>query len=129
MNKIGYHAWRNYLAKRQAEIVVDICVRSGYSQSDAERVGALVKKEGLKRKTGDENGEHETQVLEDVACLVFLDDQLEEFEKGVGDEAKVINILRKTWGKMSTRGQEMAVELSGGMSERVRELVQKALSG
>lgn len=126
MTKIGYHSWRNYLAKRQAELVVDICVKSGYTEEEAERVGALVRKEGLKRNPGEED---ETQVLEDVACLVFLDDQFDDFEKGIKDEEKVVTILRKTWVKMSSKGQAMAVELSGEMSERARGLVQKALSG
>lgn len=51
----------------------------------------LIRKEDLKSN-------EETQVLEDVACLVFLDDQFEEFEKGV-EEEKMLGILRKTWGK------------------------------
>lgn len=126
MTKIGYHSWRNHLAKRQAELVVEICVKSGYTQDEAERVGALVRKEGLKRNPGEES---ETQVLEDVACLVFLDDQFEDFEKGIKDEEKVITILRKTWVKMSSKGHEMAIELSEEMSERARGLVQKALGG
>lgn len=119
MNKTGYHLWRTYLKKRQAELATQICLDSGYSEEDAHRVGALIKKENLKQDA-------ETQTLEDVACLVFLDDQFEEFEKG-HDEAKIINILKKTWGKMSQRGHELALEIS--MSERARDLVLKALAG
>ncbi|KAF7585130.1 hypothetical protein BBP40_012273, partial [Aspergillus hancockii] len=85
----------------------------------AGRVGALVRKEGLK-------SDSETQVLEDVACLVFLDDQFEEFERGV-EEEKVLGILRKTWGKMSERGRELALEIE--MSDRARGLVGRALEG
>lgn len=119
MNKTGYHLWRTYLKKRQAELATQICLDSGYSEEDALRVGALIKKENLKQDA-------ETQTLEDVACLVFLDDQFEEFEKG-HDEAKIINILKKTWGKMSERGHELAMEIS--MSEGARELISKALTG
>jgi hypothetical protein len=82
-------------------------------------VAALVRKEDLRK-------DEETQVLEDVACLVFLDDQFEEFERG-HDEEKILGILRKTWGKMSERGHELALGIE--MSERARELVEKALSG
>lgn len=120
MTRAGYYAWRGYLGKRQAEIAVQICVESGYSHDEAERVGALVRKEDLRKQ------DEETQVLEDVACLVFLDDQLEGFEKGLGDEEKVVSILRKTWGKMSEKGRELALGIS--MSERAKELVGKALS-
>ena len=97
-------------------------MESGYSQADAERVAALVRKEGLKQEDA------ETQVLEDVACLVFLDDQFEEFEKGY-EEEKVIEILRKTIRKMSADGTALALNVVGGLSERARGLVQKALEG
>ncbi|KAF4214917.1 hypothetical protein CNMCM8980_008854 [Aspergillus fumigatiaffinis] len=117
--KAGYYAWRTYLAKRQAELAERMCLEAGYSEAEAGRVAALVRKEDLRK-------DEETQVLEDVACLVFLDDQFEEFERG-HDEEKILGILRKTWGKMSERGHELALGIE--MSERARELVEKALSG
>ncbi|OOF95727.1 hypothetical protein ASPCADRAFT_145942 [Aspergillus carbonarius ITEM 5010] len=105
--KAGYYAWRTGLARRQAEIAVEVCLESGIGEADAARVGALIHKEGLR---GGEDAE--AQALEDVACLVFLDDQLEGFE-GAWEEEKVVEILRKTWGKMSERGRELAL----GMEE------------
>lgn len=119
MTKVGYHSWRNAAKKRQAELVKTMCLDAGYAEADAERVAALVRKEDLK-------SDGETQVLEDVACLVFLDDQFEEFERGY-DEDKIITILRKTWGKMSERGHELALQIP--MGERPLELVKKALAG
>ncbi|KAL1857292.1 hypothetical protein Plec18170_003411 [Paecilomyces lecythidis] len=116
--KPGYFAWRTFLKKRQAELAEQICLESGYSEAEAARVAALVRKEDLKK-------DQETQALEDVACLVFLDDQFEEFEKGY-DEEKIISILRKTWGKMSDRGHELALQIQ--MSDRAKELVGKALA-
>ncbi|KAL9593965.1 MAG: hypothetical protein Q9219_007287 [cf. Caloplaca sp. 3 TL-2023] len=118
MNKTGYHLWRTYLKKRQAEIARQICINSGYSSEDADRVAALIRKEDLKTNP-------ETQTLEDVACLVFLEDQFEAFEKE-HDEAKVINILRKTWVKMSDKGHKLALDIP--MSNRARGLVVKALT-
>jgi hypothetical protein len=119
MTRPGYHSWRTYLKKRQAELVEQICVDSGYTSEVAARVAALIRKEDLKK-------DEETQILEDVACLVFLDDQFEQFEKE-HDEEKIISILRKTWGKMSDRGHELALQME--MSGRPQELVQKALAG
>jgi hypothetical protein len=119
MTRIGYHAWRTFLKKRQASLVTEICVSAGYPQETADRVGALIRKEDLKE-------DEETQVLEDVACLVFLDDQFEAFEKE-HDEEKILGILRKTWGKMSPKGREMALGM--GMEGRSKELVEKALAG
>ncbi|KAE8376546.1 hypothetical protein BDV26DRAFT_232171 [Aspergillus bertholletiae] len=119
MTKIGYHSWRSGLQKRQAEIAEGICLEAGYSAEEAGRVAALVRKEGLK-------SDSETQVLEDVACLVFLDDQFEEFEKGY-EEEKVLGILRKTWAKMSEEGRSLALKID--MSDRAKGLVVKALEG
>ena len=81
-------------------------------------MAALVRKENMKRDA-------ECQVLEDVACLVFLDDQFEKFEQS-HDEEKVVGILRKTWAKMSERGREIALGIE--MSERARGLVRRAVS-
>lgn len=119
MNKVGYHAWRTFLKKRQADMASQICLDCGYSKDDATRVAHLIRKEDLKN-------DEETQTLEDVACLVFLDDQFEEFEKQ-HDEEKVVKILQKTWGKMSEKGHELALSLP--MTDRCKDIVSKALAG
>ncbi|MCJ1273704.1 hypothetical protein MMC21_001497 [Puttea exsequens] len=118
MNKVGYHKWRTVLKKRQGDMAAQICLECGYSEDEANRVGHLIKKEDLKK-------DEETQTLEDVACLVFLDDQFEEFECQ-HDEEKIVKILQKTWGKMSERGHELALQIP--MSERCQFLVKKALA-
>jgi len=119
MTKPGYLNWRSFLKKRQAELASAICVGCNFTSEEAEEVAKLIRKEDLKQN-------EETQVLEDVACLVFLDDQFEAFEKG-HDEEKIISILRKTWGKMSDRGHELALQIP--MSESSKALVGKALAG
>lgn len=78
------------------------------------------------RKEGLNKADEETQALEDVACLVFLDDQFEEFEKN-HDEDKIIHILRKTWAKMGEKGRQMALDMQ--MEGRPAELMEKALQG
>ena len=57
MTRVGYHAWRTYLKKRQAEQVQRICLDCGFSGTDAERVAALIRKEDVKE-------DEETQALE-----------------------------------------------------------------
>lgn len=118
--KLGYHSWRTHLKKRQGEGVAEILLAHGYGEEEAERCGALIKKEGLKQ------GEEEVQVLEDVACLVFLDDQFEEF-RVLHDEEKIVGILRKTWGKMSGEGHRLALQIP--MTEECKALVGRALEG
>ena len=114
MTRIGYHSWRTFLKKRQAQLVGPILEECGYSTEAVQKAMAM------------REGDPETQVLEDVACLVFLDDQFEEFEKG-HDEEKIIKILQKTWVKMSPEGHKMALEIP--MAQRCQDLVAKALSG
>ncbi|KXJ93090.1 FMN-dependent dehydrogenase-domain-containing protein [Microdochium bolleyi] len=84
------------------------------AQADIDRIASLIRKENLA-------ADAETQVLEDVACLVFLDDQFDDFESAAGlDEEKMVGLLRKTWGKMSSDGQKLALGMD--LSERAREL-------
>lgn len=120
MTKLGYHQWRTFLKKRQAQLVGEILQECGYSKEDVERCISLIEKEGLKQ------GEEEVQALEDTACLVFLDDQFDEFSRK-HDDSKLVTILQKTWGKMSKEGQDMALQLP--MTEESRALVEKALAG
>lgn len=119
MTKVGYLNWRTFLKKRQADLASAICLGCNFTTAEAEKVAKLIRKEDLKKN-------EETQILEDVACLVFLDDQFDAFEKE-HDEKKIIDILRKTWGKMSEKGHEMALKIP--MSESSKELIGKALSG
>lgn len=48
-------------------------------------------------KQGEGQGDEEVQILEDIACLVFLDDQLEDLEK-VRNEDKIGSVLKKDLG-------------------------------
>ncbi|OAX80035.1 hypothetical protein ACJ72_05640 [Emergomyces africanus] len=118
MTRPGYFAWRTALKNRQADIAEEICLDCGYDADEAGRVASLVRKENMKQ-------DEECQTLEDVACLVFLDDQFEKFEKE-HDEEKIVGILKKTWAKMSQRGHELALQIK--MSDRAKALVTKALS-
>ena len=117
MTRAGYHQWRTTLARFHADEAAAILRGVGYDEATVARVQSLVRKEGLKT-------DPETQTLEDVACLVFLEDEFREFARK-HDEAKVLAILRRTWGKMSARGRAAALGLDLGPAERA--LVEKAL--
>ena len=117
MTRAGYHQWRTTLGRFHADKAAEILGQAGYDEQTVARVGALVRKEGLRTDA-------ETQTLEDVACLVFLEDELAEFAAR-HDQAKVESILRKTWGKMSPRGREAALALD--LPPDTRELVTRAL--
>lgn len=124
MGRPGYLTWRAKLkaqaASQVTELLASPAIAPPLSQDVAERTAALIRKENL-------SNDEETQVLEDVACLVFLDDQFDDFEKRPEiDEEKMVGILRKTWVKMSPKGQELALQMN--LSERAKSLIQKALA-
>ena len=66
----------------------------------------------------------ETQTLEDVICLVFLEFYFEPFSHKYPEE-KLMDILQKTWRKMSEKGQQAALKLP--LSKESLELIEKAL--
>jgi hypothetical protein len=101
--KAGYLKWRNELKDFHARRVGEIMAAAGHGPDDIARVGALVRKERLK-------SDAEAQMLEDVACLVFLEHYLGDFMRKT-DEGKLPDILAKTWTKMSAVGHEHARKL------------------
>jgi hypothetical protein len=117
MDRTGYLTWRNDQKKRHATRAGEILDLLGFSAETIERVQFLLEKKQLKRDT-------DTQTLEDVICLVFLQHYALEFA-GAHPEEKVIDILQKTWGKMSEAGQTAALELD--LPAAVGTLVKKAL--
>ncbi|MEO0899949.1 MAG: DUF4202 domain-containing protein [Bacteroidota bacterium] len=118
MDKKGYYAWRNKLKVFHGEKAAEIMSAHGYSESQIERVKELLSKKKLRKDL-------ETQILEDVICLVFLQFYLDDFAEGYPAE-KVIDILQKTWRKMSDRGQKKALELD--LTPSSVHLIQQALS-
>lgn len=113
----GYLFWRPFLKKRQADLASAIYFGCNFSSAKADSVAAPIRKDDLRNN-------EETQVLKDVACLVFLDDQLEHFEKELSDEEKMAGILQKTWRKMNERGRKLARRI--GMCKRCRRLAARA---
>ena len=114
----GYRCWRSDLAQFHAETAADILTGVGYDADTVQRVQVLLRKERLKVDA-------EVQLLEDVACLVFLTYYLPAFVEQ-HEELKVIEVLRKTWRKMSTRGQSVALELD--LPDDLRSLVGSAIA-
>jgi len=121
MDKPGYFAWRNALKRHHAEVVGAIMADLGYGEADVGRVGAIIRKEGIKR-------DPETQTLEDCACLVFLEFESVEFLGRYPDD-KIIDIVAKTWAKMSDTGHAQALELLPLLPEHLRALVVRAVTG
>lgn len=118
MNRAGYLKWRQDLKKYHAKKSSEILKEVGYDQETIDKVAFLLEKKQLKKN-------EETQILEDVICLVFLEFYFEPFAKKY-EEDKLIDILQKTWRKMSDKGHQAALKLP--LSDASLALVTKALA-
>jgi hypothetical protein len=96
----------------------EILQQVGFDEQFVDRVKKIILKKLIKKN-------EESQALEDVICLVFLDYYFDEFAAKHSDE-KVIDILQKTWVKMSKKGHEEALKLP--FSEKSLALVKQAIS-
>ncbi len=116
--KAGYLAWRRSLYVKQAERARELLAGAGIPPERAAEAATWVSKTGLKTNPG-------TQALEDAAVLVFLESEIEAFAAQHAEypREKFVDILRKTWRKMSPRAQELALglELPGPIAALVRE--------
>jgi hypothetical protein len=118
MDRVGYLKWRETLKKMHANTTAEILEKVGFDAQFQERVKKIILKKGIKKN-------EESQALEDVICLVFLDYYFEEFAAKHTDE-KIIDILQKTWVKMSDKGHNAALQLP--FSEKSLALVKQAIA-
>jgi hypothetical protein len=122
MDKQGYLQWRTGLYKFHADAVGEIMKKAGYDDEMMERVRKIVGKKGLKVNP-------ETQLMEDVVDLVFIEHYLTGFvaQHPEYDEAKWIPIIRKTWQKMSSNAHEFALSGNIRLPEALVPLILKAV--
>lgn len=99
--KAGYLDWRREQGRRHGARVAGIMAEAGYPQADQDRVGVLLRKEGLKR-------DPEVQALEDVICFTFIRWYLAPFAATRSPE-EMAGIVAKTARKMSGPGRARAL--------------------
>lgn len=112
----GYLQWRSHLKIYHAKLAASIMEKVGYDELKISKVKNLLVKKQL-------NLNPEVQTLEDVICLVFLEFYFDDFSKE-HDQEKLVNILRKTIAKMSSKGVQTALHLS--LSKKAITLIKKA---
>jgi Domain of unknown function (DUF4202) len=117
MDRVGYLKWREDLKKFHAKTTAEILEKAGYSQEFIDRVSFLIEKKLLKKDA-------ETQLLEDVICLVFLEHYFDSFVRK-HDREKMKNIILKTWNKMSEAGHQEALKIN--FSATNLQLIKEAL--
>jgi hypothetical protein len=123
MDRIGYLKWRKDLYKIQANTAVELLKQAGYGDDVTGRVKLAVAKINIK-------GNPDTQLLEDVTDLVFIEHYMLEFVAKHPDysEEKWIDIIRKTWNKMSEQAHRFALSGSVELPEKLVPLIKKAAS-
>ena len=123
MTPQGYQLWRTTLYRFHADTAGHLMKEAGYDDEMIARVKKVVGKRGLKVNP-------ETQMMEDVVDLVFMEHYLAAFaaQHPEYDEAKWLDILRKTWKKMSPAGHEAALSKIK-LPEHLLPLIKKAVGG
>ena len=110
MTRAGYLRWRETLKAFHADTIAGLMREAGYPDEAIQRVRTLMGKRELGR-------DPDTQTLEDALCLVFLETQFADLRQKTPEE-KMIEVLRKTWKKMSAQGRAEALTLPLGDAEK-----------
>ncbi|MBF0255458.1 MAG: DUF4202 domain-containing protein [Gammaproteobacteria bacterium] len=123
MDRNGYLQWRTALYKFHADTAGKLLAQAGYDNDFIEEVKKAVGKRGLKVNPN-------TQILEDVADLVFIEHYMLAFATKHPEysEEKWIEIVRKTWKKMSDAARNFALAGNIKLPEPLLPLIQKAVS-
>ena len=116
--RVGYLQWRTQLGRFHADTATRLLEEAGYERELIDAVRRINLKQGL-------HSNPDTQTMEDALCLAFLEFEFAEFcDKHPAE--KVIEVVQKTWKKMSARGHELALTLP--FSPASLELVKRALA-
>ncbi|HHL18615.1 MAG TPA: DUF4202 domain-containing protein [Thiothrix sp.] len=124
MNRKGYHLWRTRLYTFHADTAGKLLEEVGYDEVFISRVTQAIAKKKLKTNP-------DTQILEDVAALTFIEHYMMAFYQKFDtqyDEDKWIDIILRTWKKMSPRAQEFALTGNIQLPEELVPLIQKAVA-
>ncbi|MEO5343521.1 MAG: DUF4202 domain-containing protein, partial [Gammaproteobacteria bacterium SHHR-1] len=124
MDRNGYLQWRTALYKFHAETAAKLLAEAGYAAEFIEEVKKAVGKRGLKVNAN-------SQLLEDCADLVFIEHYLLGFAERHPEysEEKWLEIIRKTWRKMSQQARDFALSGKLRLPESLTPLIHKAVTG
>ncbi len=123
LTKEGYLAWRTGLYKFHAETAGELMKQAGYDDDTIDQVKLAVGKRQLKVNP-------DTQMMEDVTDLVFIEHYMLGFAGKHAEytEEKWLEIVRKTWKKMSDRAHQFATGGGIKLPEPLLPLIFKAIS-
>jgi len=123
MDKKGYYQWRTQLYQFHADTVCALMKQVGYSDAELDRVNKAVAKKSLRTNA-------DTQLVEDIAALVFIEHYMQAFvdKHPEYDEKKWIEIILRTWKKMSDKGQKYALSGQLKLPQDLVPLIKKSIT-
>ena len=110
VGRVSYLRWRKDQKARHARDIEVILRSVGYESDVIERVQALVRRDNL-------GSDAHEQVVEDAACLVFIETQLADMAERL-DHERLLDVIRKTARKMSEQGRALIEQLTIASMER-----------
>lgn len=122
LSREGYNAWRSACRDHHAALITEILRGHGYRDPEIAHVVRLIRKQDLKR-------DPESQALENVVAVVFVEHYLATFVEAHSDysKEKLLGILRKTIRKMDASGHAAVAELN--LPPSTGRLVAAAMGG
>ncbi len=116
--RVGYLQWRTQLARFHADTAAQLLEEAGYERELVDAVRRINLKQNLRSN-------RDSQTMEDALCLAFLQYEFDEFIAKYPAE-KVLEVVQKTWQKMSQQARERALTLP--LSADALSTVQRALA-
>lgn len=116
--RVGYLTWRTQLARFHADTAAELLEAAGYDRPLIDEVRRINLKQNL-------HSSPDMRTMEDALCLAFLEFEFADFCRKYPSQ-KVIEVVQKTWRKMSVRAHEVALGLP--LDPESLALVTRALS-
>lgn len=88
LGRHGYNDWRKECRAHHARLAGELMSAQGYAEDEIDHVGAIIRKEKLKK-------DRDSQALENVAAIVFLEHYFDDFHEKYKDydDEKIVDIL------------------------------------
>jgi hypothetical protein len=113
----GYLRWRRDQKKRHAELLSTLLATEDLTSTVRARSVDIVQKKGL-------GSDSEVQLFEDAVCLTFIETQFLETAERLADDDKMVDVVAKTFRKMSPAGIDAAGTIA--LDERAADIVRRA---
>lgn len=122
--RAGYLRWRRDQQRRHATDLSMLLAGHGYDAASIERATAIITKQGLAT-------DPDVQLFEDAVALTFMQSQFASTRDRLGDDDKLVEVVRKTLAKMSDRGRTAAgtIELTDDLAAIVTRAVRPPSPG